>query len=435
MNAIDKAREAKDNGAHLLEKGKPEAALKEFQKAVELFPDDIAARKKCAEILARLGKKDQAVVQYQHLAGRYAADGQLAQAIAVSKLILQLDPKHTQTQETLARLYSRKSGTASTSWLEKIPPSMAGALNLKHVKAPEAPKPVPQAAAPVELEIEIDVSALPKAPLFSELPREIFLAMVQDLEMRTVPVGATIVREGEPGRSMYVLTQGTVEVVRGLGTPQQRTVAAMDEGTFFGEIGLLSDVPRLASIVAATECVVLEITREMLGKLEQKHPGLEPVLQHFYRDRLLANLLRSSPIFTPFDEEARRSIVDRFKLRKTLNGEVLVKEGEPGEALFVLLRGRCEVFHVDAAGQEHAYPTMSEGAVFGEIALLSGGTASATVRAVDGCLLLSLDRETFHTQVLSNDEARKALEKLRDERLQRTEKMQTELGPAYAAWF
>ena len=107
MNAVDKAREAKDKGAHLLEKGKTEAALKEFQRAVELVPDDVAARKKVAELLSKLGKKDQAVVQYQHLAGRYAADGQLAQAIAVSKLILQLDPKHTQTQETLALPPSR----------------------------------------------------------------------------------------------------------------------------------------------------------------------------------------------------------------------------------------------------------------------------------------------------------------------------------------
>ena len=432
MTAADQARACKDKGAQLLAKGKNEAALKEFEQAVALAPDDIAARKKVAEVLVKLGRKEAAVRAYQQLAGRYATDGQLAQAIAASKLILQLDPSHTETQETLARLYARKSGGGS--WLEKIPANMAGALNLKHVKPPAAPAPAPAAPAPELFEIEIDTSDLPRAPLFSELPREIFVALLNEVAMRTVPEGQPIVREGETGRAMFVLAQGHVRVVRGLGSKGSQTVAEMEEGTFFGEIGLLSDVPRLASVVAATECVVLEVTREMLGKLTASHPGLEPVLQHFYRDRLLANLLRSSPLFEGFDEEARRALVDRFALRKADAGATLVKEGAPGEALFVLLRGRCEVVHVDSAGKAHPYPPMDEGAVFGEIALLREGLASATVRATAPCLLLALDREAFRSYLLANDQVRQRLEALRDERLHRTLDLLVKLGPEYAAW-
>lgn len=440
MNAIERAREAKDDGAHLLERGKPEAALKEFLKAVELCPDDVAARKKAADILVKLGRKAQAVGHYQHLAGRYAADGQLAQAIAVSKMILQLDPRHTETQETLARLYSRKTGGGGT-WLEKIPPNMAGALNLRHVKAdaqPAAPAaaaqpavaeaPAAPAPATVEVEVEIDVSALPKAPLFSELPQEIFLALVQDVAMRNVPAGEAIVREGDPGRSMFVLTQGSVKIVRALGKPEEKTVAEMGEGTFFGEIGLLSDVPRLASVVAANECVVLEVTREMLAGLSAKHAELDAVLQRFYRERLLANLLRSNAIFADFDEPARKGLADKFALRRAERGHKLVVEGMPGQALFVLLRGRCEAFHRDSKGKEHSFPPMTEGAVFGEIALMGEGVATATVRASEGCLLLALDRETFKSKVLSNPKAKEALEKLRTERLQRTADLGTKLG-------
>lgn len=442
MTELDQARASKEKGSQLLAKGKAEGALKEFQKAVELAPDDVLSRRRVAEILAKLGKKDAAIVQYQHLAGRYATDGQLAQAIAVSKIILQLDPKHTRTQEMLASLYSRKTGGGT--WLTKIPPSMAGALNLTHVKAPAAqaaptaPAPAGSAKPPeaieVEVDIEIDTSELPRAPLFSELPREIFLALLNDVAVRSVAVGEAVVREGEAGRSMYVVAQGAVKVVRGLGLPAERTVAEMGEGAFFGEIGLLSDVPRLASVVASTECVILEVTREMLTKLTLQHPALEPVLQHFYRDRLLANLLRSSPLFAGFDDEARRALADRFVLKRVEKGALLVNEATPGEALFVLLRGRCDVFHAGASGQEHPYPAMSEGAVFGEIALLREGLASASVRASEGCLLLALDAEAFRTFILANDVARRALEKLRDERLKRTVDMLMELGPEYSSW-
>jgi CRP-like cAMP-binding protein len=180
--------------------------------------------------------------------------------------------------------------------------------------------------------------------------------------------------------------------------------------------------------------VVLEVTRDLLVGLGARFPGLEEILQRFYRERLLANLLRSSPLFSSFAEPALLALADRFALRKAAAEELLVKEGEPGEALFVLLRGRCEPFHEGADGQRHPYPTMVEGAVFGEIALLRDGRASASVRAATDCLLLALDRESFRSQVLANEDARKKLEALRDQRLQRTVELLLQLGPEYAAW-
>lgn len=440
--AIDKSRQAKEKGAQLLAKGRLDGALEEFRAALEVFPDDVAARKKVAEVLGRQGRKKEAVAEYQHLAGFYAADGQLAQAVAVSKLILQLDPGHTETQETLARLYARKTGGAG-NWLEKIPSSMAGALDTRHVKAAPAaraeakpaPAPQPAPAAPGrDSAVEIDTAALPKPPLFSELPKDVFLALLSELEISTFEAGKPIVTEGETGRSMYVLAQGKVKVVRELGTRQEKTVATMDEGTFFGEIALLSDAPRLASVVAQDECVVLEVKREMLGDLVMKHDALEAVLQHFYRERLLENLLRSNPIFAAFSPETRHTLVDKFALRRAPKGEVVVSEGNQGSTLFVLLRGCCDVFHVDAKGQEHIYPPLSEGAMFGEIALMQEGVTSASVRAADDCLLLVLDPETFQQQVLTNAAAKKALDEMKASRLKRTADLLLKLGDDYTAW-
>ena len=146
----DKARACKERGSVLLGKGRLEAALKEFRGALAEVPDDVAARKKAGDVLARLGQKPGAIAEYQWLAGKYAATGQLVQAIAVGKLILQLDPAHRETQDTLARLYARR-GERHGNWLEKVPASMAGALNLRHV----APAPQAAPAAPGEIEIEV----------------------------------------------------------------------------------------------------------------------------------------------------------------------------------------------------------------------------------------------------------------------------------------
>jgi len=434
---VERARQHKDRAAELLIKGKAAAALSELKKALQLAPEDQAARKKMADLLAKEGRGHEAVAEYQHLAGRYAADGQLVQAIAVSKLILQIDPAHRQTQETLASLYSRRQDRTGGTWLERIPSNMAGALNVKHVKkepepvaAPETPvevadEDVEQIPAPVEVEIEveIDVATLPPSPLFSDLPREIFIDLLEKVVLRTVPDGEPVVREGERGDAMYVISQGRVNVVRSFGKPDMKTVAEMGEGTFFGEIGLVADVPRLASVVANGEVMVLEVTREMMQELQQRHPELEQLVQRFYKERLLANLLRSSPLFSGLAAKDQLEVVDRFDLRSVEEGRLLLVENQPGAGLFVLLRGRCAAFHTDPVGAEERYPDLGEGDVFGEISLLFNRPATATVRAEASCLLLTLDAQTFREKVLSNARAAAHIAALSAERLARTARM------------
>src|SRR5689334_883288 len=102
------AREFKDRGAQLLIKGKAAAALDEFRNAIAADPEDTAARRKVAEVLARLGKKEEAILQYQALAGRLAVKGRLLDAAAVAKVILALDPNHTETQQSLAQFAGRQ---------------------------------------------------------------------------------------------------------------------------------------------------------------------------------------------------------------------------------------------------------------------------------------------------------------------------------------
>src|SRR5690348_2259962 len=96
------SRALKDRGTELLRKGRPAAALDEFTKAVAADPHDLVARRKIAEVLAKLGRIEDAIGAHQGLAGRYAVSGRILEAIAVGKVILQLDPHHQQTQRALA---------------------------------------------------------------------------------------------------------------------------------------------------------------------------------------------------------------------------------------------------------------------------------------------------------------------------------------------
>jgi len=395
----EQVRERKARVARFLLEGKSGEALAELKKVLELAPEDLPARKRLADLTAKGGRTADAVAEYQRLVGRYAMDGQLVPAIAICTDILRLDPAHRETQETLALLYARKAGAAAPAHEDLVV--------------------LPGEPEPDALSFLDRIELAPRTPLFSDLPRDIFVGLLESLSIRTCPDGAVIVREGDMADALFVVVQGTVEVVRGLGTPTPQVVDAMGESTFFGEMGLLAGVPRLASVVAKGDVVLLELTREMLTAVTQRFPAFEEVLQHFYKKRLLANLLRSSPLFADLTERALGALIDRFVLRSFPEGTVFLQEGQLSRGLYVLLRGRCAAVQLDRDGRERRFPDMAEGAVFGEISLLSGRPASATVRAEGPCLVLGLDVEGFRAHILANPQATNRLAQLGAERLAR----------------
>src|ERR1043165_517171 len=106
----EKIRKLKEEASRLIAKGKLGEAADEYVKIVKLDPRDLTARQKLAELYARMGKIKEAVVEYQAVAGSYAADGLLLKAIAVCKIILQVDPNHKETQHILADLSTKRRG-------------------------------------------------------------------------------------------------------------------------------------------------------------------------------------------------------------------------------------------------------------------------------------------------------------------------------------
>ncbi|HEX8703805.1 MAG TPA: cyclic nucleotide-binding domain-containing protein [Myxococcaceae bacterium] len=394
-------REAKDRGAKLYAEGKLEAALAAFQEVVKAAPQEIIYRHKVAEVLQRLGKKSEAIAEYLAEAEAWARTGWLLRAIAACKVILQIEPGHAGGKKFLAELYDRRDRP-------RVP--QAPALLSPAEKAPEAQG---TGAAPQSGGI----------PLFSALGREEFAAVLWKMERRLFQPGETIVREGEPGTSMFVIVDGAVDVVRQMEDGKSQAVARMGEGEFFGEMALMVEGPRLAGVVAVESTEVLELTRSRLGEVIASHPSVGEVMQQFFRERLLTNVMRSNPLFAALPEELRRPVMDAFTPLSVKEGEQILERGRPSQALYLLLRGRCTVFHEHVDGRETPYPEMAEGDVFGEISLLRSGLVTASVRAATACTLLKLERDAFEQLLAPRPELRQKLGALGTERLQRTSRL------------
>jgi hypothetical protein len=101
-------RKLKDRAAELLARGRFSKAAEALAQVVQADPRDIASRQKLADALRKSGSGDDAVRVYEDVADRYARDGQLIKAIAICKIILEVDSEHSSTQQLLADLYARK---------------------------------------------------------------------------------------------------------------------------------------------------------------------------------------------------------------------------------------------------------------------------------------------------------------------------------------
>jgi hypothetical protein len=101
------------------------------------------------------------------------------------------------------------------------------------------------------------VLVLKSAPLFSRVPAEDLASLARMAESRVVPPGQRIVAEGEPGDELYLVVHGRVAVTRG-----GQRLATLGPGESFGEISVLDEGPRTATVVAEEQSEVLAIASE-----------------------------------------------------------------------------------------------------------------------------------------------------------------------------
>jgi CRP-like cAMP-binding protein len=216
----------------------------------------------------------------------------------------------------------------------------------------------------------------PPFPLLSELPRVAFMDLLSRLSVVRLLAGDTVLREGEAGDACYLIAAGKVRV-----TKAGVQVAELGPGSFFGEFAVLSDQRRHASVQATEPVELLEIRRELIDELVAAHPGVARTLRTFYRERLLQTLLVTAPFFQKLGAKERATIAERFRPRRFGRGAQIIEEGAPGGGLYLILVGEVDVVRTGKDGNLVKLGTLGEGSYFGEMSLLRGGVASATVKA------------------------------------------------------
>jgi CRP-like cAMP-binding protein len=504
-------RALRDEAAEATASGKYKRALAAYLELERLEPREAQWSKRVGETYRRLGNLKNAIEAFNRSAERYAQSGFLVQAIAVCKVVLQIDPQHVDTLRRLAVMNeqigkgpTRAGGMAENNPALHADPNVAvlrrasaapaaapaRARTSPPVAAPRAksrpievvhgaaldtvnlsrevplarprdesapgihiipldaaPDPAPieeldpdelydagehelassvlieveppdAAAAPETLppdeltELELaDIEEIPlpapralgaaarqalaATPLFAGLSSEVLEALVGHLALVALEPGQVLFRAGDPGDALYVIVEGEVSVL-GPGTPRTET-HRLGPGAFMGEVALLTEQPRAATVAAATPAELLRIDRVTLSNVLREHGDMLRAVLRFVRDRLVARWMSTSPLFRPFDDAQRAELAAQFALLEIEPGTQLLGAGLHPDGLYIVLAGR---FAVRREGRVVA--TLGPGDLIGETALLSGGAFHSDVIAHGKALALCLPAAAFREVIMTH---------------------------------
>jgi CRP-like cAMP-binding protein len=383
----------------LLYNGKYPDALHVYCALLELSPTSLDVRLRIADALLAAGELQRAAVVYTVLARHATHAGHPLRAIVALKILASLEPLLESMLQGLGQLYGcespclgRGARIAAADESRPVPPGF------RLTQMPELPQLYERAAA-----LGADLSQaggiypekLPPVPLLSELPAEAFGRVLAALKLCRARPADVIVREGEAGQSFFVLARGRVRVTRG-----EQVLTTLHDGAIFGEMALVNASARTASVIAESDCDLLEFDRDALAAVAQNVVQVAQALDKFMRERLLNTLIANAPIFRPLERSQRVDLVKRFTAHDVAAGVRIIQEGSAGQGLYLLLAGEVAVTKgegADAVELARLHP----GEIFGEMSLVDDQPVSASVTAASQTTVLFLAREVFDRLVVA----------------------------------
>lgn len=248
------------------------------------------------------------------------------------------------------------------------------------------------------IDSETDANPLPRLPLFSSLSEPGLLRLLTLLTPNNLATGETLIEQGADGKALYVVARGMLEAFTSTRDEETR-LAALGPGSVVGEMALVSDAPRAASVRSVEPTLVLTINKDSLEQEASRETGIGEALAQFCQHRMLNNLMKHSFALSALTKDEKRRLLDRFQSRSFEKGAALVRQGEEGPGLFLVAAGHVRVTTADDEGDELVVAELGPGEAVGEISLVLRRPASATVAATHATVALFLPSSDFQAVV------------------------------------
>ncbi len=222
--------------------------------------------------------------------------------------------------------------------------------------------------------------------------------LMLDSEARAFAPGEAVFQRNEPGSSMFAIAEGSVAVEVSPNDPS--ITVPIEQGSIFGEVGLISGRRRGATIRAAEPLVAIELSRTAALKLLATSPGAAKVVNRISIERQLLQMFGSG-----LTKQDVASLVDNAEVMEVRAGETVIEEGADDKDVFIVRRGSM-IVEKEIGGRPVFLSYLPAGSYFGEMAIVDGQPRSASIKASIKSEVIRLPGEGFLALLDKNPELR-----------------------------
>eukprot|EP00405_Crypthecodinium_cohnii_P011866 CAMPEP_0206435200 /NCGR_PEP_ID=MMETSP0324_2-20121206/9687_1 /ASSEMBLY_ACC=CAM_ASM_000836 /TAXON_ID=2866 /ORGANISM="Crypthecodinium cohnii, Strain Seligo" /LENGTH=485 /DNA_ID=CAMNT_0053902011 /DNA_START=72 /DNA_END=1529 /DNA_ORIENTATION=+ len=222
--------------------------------------------------------------------------------------------------------------------------------------------------------------------LFNALDADSLSILVGAMVEKLAKAGERLIQEGDDGDVMYIIEKGVADCKKKL-SGEEKVVKVCGEGDFFGELALLYNCPRAASVDAREDLTLWQLDRE--------------TFTHLVRDASMKKreqyekFLKSVQILKNLGTYELSQLADSLQKQAVKTGDVVIKQGDEGDRFYLVEDGELVVATKSGDSADREVNSYKSGDYFGELALLKDEKRQATITARTDGTLLWVDRRGF----------------------------------------
>jgi len=248
--------------------------------------------------------------------------------------------------------------------------------------------------------------------------------LIPQLSVVNLEDGQALVSQGNQDAGLFLVVSGHLRVTVSDRRGEPHLLFVVKPGESAGEISILSNDPAAGSILSEGKSTVLAIPRATFENFCSRYPkdalhvmeGLSERLQRHH----LSLALHVSKLFEGLDADTLRDLSEELQMFTLYGGEVLFQQGDPGDFLCLVVRGRVRVRVRDSSGENISIAEFGSGEIVGEMGVVTGEPRTESVDAVRDSQLARLTRAGFerfmakHPREAVNTFSRKLAGRLKD---------------------
>jgi cAMP-dependent protein kinase regulator len=188
--------------------------------------------------------------------------------------------------------------------------------------------------------------------LFKHMDEEHYQDVVNAMQEKSVQAGETIIEQGAVGDFFYVVESGNLDCFIG-----DEKVTSYGGGGSFGELALMYNAPRAATIVATSESVLWALDRVTFRTILMENTA--------HKRKIYESFLEEVPLLKSLEVYERHKIADSLESIYIPDGEHVILQGDIGDQFYIIESGSAIVYKADSNGDQQVVNQLGRGAYFG----------------------------------------------------------------------